>query len=90
MYVYKLPKIYNTDLLDDCSKAGLGQLPCEALENEGLGKTSQYGFIRGGPVLGPGTGWYNSDDIALELYFFKRFKYYPCRTCGLLWKIDLL
>lgn len=54
---------------------------CREPQNRGLGPSSDYGYTRGGPALGPGTGWFATGELALEHVFFERLLSHPCRTC---------
>ncbi|KAF3330015.1 xyloglucan galactosyltransferase KATAMARI1-like protein [Carex littledalei] len=78
IYVYDdLPEKFNEDILQDCRSLSLWTNMCPSLTNSGLGP--ELNGADGDGVL-QDTGWYLTNQWALDIIFHKRMKQYDCLT----------
>ncbi|CAN8243918.1 unnamed protein product [Cochlearia groenlandica] len=69
VYVYDLPKEFNTDLLQNCRHLNIYTDMCPHVANDGLGKRLREN----------GT-WFATHQFIAEMIFHARAKNHPCRT----------
>lgn len=76
VYIHSIPREYNEQLLEDCNVLRDWSDMCAALTNAGLGPamrdTAQEYFTS--------SGWYETNQFALEVIFHNRMKQYDCLT----------
>lgn len=75
VYIHSIPRKYNEQLLEECSILKDWSDMCVALSNSGLGpamKDAEEYFTR--------SGWYETNQFALEVIFHHRMKQYDCLT----------
>ena len=86
IYVYTLPKKFNTELLENCSSLLQWGDRCRELSNFGLGPSldewplsdsQNYSQKQGSYSRGP---WYGTDQFNGEVIFHQRLLAHPCRT----------
>nr|GMD64132.1 xyloglucan galactosyltransferase MUR3 [Ipomoea batatas] len=75
VYVHNLPPRFNEDILKECEKLSPWMDMCKFMANGGLGPPLE----NAGGVLSE-TGWYATDQFALEVIFTNRMKQYECLT----------
>ncbi|KAK2980928.1 hypothetical protein RJ640_022907 [Escallonia rubra] len=78
VYVYELPPVFNTELLEKCDDLNPWTSRCDALSNNGFGKraTSLNGVVPDNLTL----TWYWTDQFSLEVIHHNRMINYKCRT----------
>ncbi|KAM7491706.1 hypothetical protein LguiA_034627 [Lonicera macranthoides] len=79
VYIYSLPPIFNTELLDKCDDLNPWTSRCEALSNHGLGQRAESAL----KAVVPDTvrhAWFWTDQFALEIIHHYRMINYKCRT----------
>ncbi|KAF6994480.1 hypothetical protein CFC21_011174 [Triticum aestivum] len=76
IYVQELPSRFNTDMVWDCEDLSPSKGMCKYTANGGFGPRLRGGD---GGVLQE-TGWYDSDELALDVIFHDRIKRYECLT----------
>ncbi|KQK23694.1 xyloglucan galactosyltransferase KATAMARI1 homolog [Brachypodium distachyon] len=75
IYVHELPPRFNEDMLRECQRLSLWTNMCKFMSNDGLG-----------PPLGneegvfSNTGWYATNQFAVDVIFGNRMKQYECLT----------
>ncbi|KAL5210338.1 hypothetical protein ABZP36_005961 [Zizania latifolia] len=75
IYVHELPPWFNDDMLRECERLSLWTNMCKFMSNDGLG-----------PPLGneegvfSNTGWYATNQFAVDVIFRNRMKQYECLT----------
>ncbi|KAK1274327.1 hypothetical protein QJS04_geneDACA020644 [Acorus gramineus] len=67
VYVYDLPPMFNSDLINDCDSLNPWNSRCDALSNSGFGRRLR-------------PSWYATDQFAAELIFHRRILHHRCRT----------
>eukprot|EP01018_Ginkgo_biloba_P019621 Gb_41538 [translate_table: standard] len=73
VFVYELPSIFNSELLENCHSLSPWTSMCPAIANSGMGQPIQRGT--------PGAGaWYMTDEFCGEIIFHRRMREHPCRT----------
>ncbi|XXG80886.1 hypothetical protein AAC387_Pa09g1652 [Persea americana] len=75
IYVHNLPRRFNEDILKNCRSLSLWTDMCKVLSNRGFGpkiKNGEGAFSR--------TGWFATNQFALEVIFYHRMKQYECLT----------
>eukprot|EP00897_Mesotaenium_endlicherianum_P005105 jgi/Mesen1/4622/ME000237S03660 len=80
IYAYDLPPQFNDELVESSGELASRGSPAPQLGHMGLGGRSDYGFTRNGRATGVPSGWYDTWQFSLEVYFYERMKRYPCRT----------
>lgn len=75
VYIHSIPREYNAQLLEECRILKDWSNMCEALTNAGLGPA-----MRDAEELFTPTGWYETNQFALEVIFHNRMKQYDCLT----------
>ncbi|CAL4942192.1 unnamed protein product [Urochloa decumbens] len=77
IYVQDLPARFNKDMVQNCDKLSPWTDMCRYTTNGGFGP-----LLRGGKgaFQGTGTGWYDTDEHALDIIFHERIKRYECLT----------
>ncbi|XP_056165287.1 probable xyloglucan galactosyltransferase GT11 [Syzygium oleosum] len=75
VYIHKLPRQFNEDLLRQCKSLSTWMNMCDSLANFGLGPR----LANSNKVLGK-TGWYATNQFSLEVIFHNRMKQYKCLT----------
>lgn len=78
VYIHSIPREFNDQLLDECHTLQDWSDMCAALTNSGLGPAMRVDadtlnlFTR--------TGWYETNQFALDVIFHNRMKQYDCLT----------
>ncbi|KAG0603901.1 hypothetical protein M758_10G129300 [Ceratodon purpureus] len=83
IYVYTLPKKFNTELLENCSSLLRWGDRCRELSNSGLGPSLDESPLRHTQKQGTnhtGGPWYGTDQFNGEVIFHERMLTHPCRT----------
>ncbi|KAL3750655.1 hypothetical protein ACJRO7_011616 [Eucalyptus globulus] len=75
VYIQKLPRQFNEDMLRHCESLNNWTNMCDSLSNFGLGPR----LPKSNKVLG-NTGWYATDQFSLEVIFHNRMRRYKCLT----------
>ncbi|XAR66177.1 hypothetical protein NMG60_11012300 [Bertholletia excelsa] len=77
-YVYDLPPVFNSELLQNCDKLNPWGSRCEAFVNEGFGRraTGLAGIVPENLI----HSWYWTDQFALEIIYHNRVMNHRCRT----------
>lgn len=75
VYVYDLPSRFNDDMLKHCRKLSLWTNMCKFMSNAGLGPPLEN--IKG---VFSNTGWYATNQFAVDVIFSNRMKQYGCLT----------
>ncbi|RLN42049.1 hypothetical protein C2845_PM01G40340 [Panicum miliaceum] len=77
IYVLDLTARFNKDMVQICDRLSLWTDMCRYTTNGGFGP-----LLRGGKgaFQGTGTGWYDTDEHALDIIFHERIKRYECLT----------
>ncbi|CAH2066169.1 unnamed protein product [Thlaspi arvense] len=73
VYVYDLPKEFNTNLLQNCRNLNIYTDMCPHVANNGLGQPIR----RGG---GESKTWFATHQFIAEMIFHARVENHPCRT----------
>lgn len=84
VYIYKLPREFNEDLVDKCGRLTENWVPlCGNLNNNGFGPNvprTLWNDKDVSMVLRPPHAWFRTEQFSLELLFHERLKEYPCLT----------
>ncbi|XP_042476866.1 xyloglucan galactosyltransferase KATAMARI1 homolog [Macadamia integrifolia] len=75
VYIHTLPSRFNEDMLKECRRLSLWTDMCRFITNMGLGPP--IGNSRG---VFSNTGWYATNQFALDVIFYNRMKQYKCLT----------
>ncbi|XP_020600327.1 xyloglucan galactosyltransferase KATAMARI1 homolog [Phalaenopsis equestris] len=75
IYVHDLPSRFNEDMLRDCRKLSLWTNMCKFTSNAGLGPPLDN--VEG---VFSNTGWYATNQFAVDVIFSNRMKQYECLT----------
>ncbi|XP_073112102.1 xyloglucan galactosyltransferase MUR3 [Elaeis guineensis] len=75
IYVHDLPSRFNYDMLKDCRKLSLWTNMCKFMTNAGMGPPLE----NVGGVFS-NTGWYATNQFAVDVIFSNRMKQYECLT----------
>ncbi|KAG0477891.1 hypothetical protein HPP92_012610 [Vanilla planifolia] len=75
IYVYDLPSRFNDLMLRDCRKLSLWTNMCKFMSNSGLGPPLEN--VEG---VFSNTGWYATNQFAVDVIFNNRMKQYECLT----------
>ncbi|KAJ6792537.1 xyloglucan galactosyltransferase KATAMARI1-like protein [Iris pallida] len=75
IYVHDLPPRFNSDMLRDCRKLSLWTNMCKFTTNAGLGPPLEN--VEG---VFSNTGWYATNQFAVDVIFSNRMKQYECLT----------
>ncbi|PKA51762.1 Xyloglucan galactosyltransferase KATAMARI1 like [Apostasia shenzhenica] len=75
IYVHDLPSRFNKDMLRDCRKLSLWTNMCKFTSNAGLGPPLEN--VEG---VFSNTGWYATNQFAVDVIFNNRMKQYDCLT----------
>ncbi|EPS68552.1 xyloglucan galactosyltransferase [Genlisea aurea] len=76
IYVHNLPPIFNEDMLKDCTTLSPWTNMCKFTVNAGLGPPLENHDT----AVFSSTGWYATDQFAVDLIFLNRMKQYQCLT----------
>lgn len=84
VYIYKLPREFNEDLVDKCGRLTGNWVPlCGNLNNNGFGPNvprTLWNDQDFSMVLRPPHAWFRTEQFSLEFLFHERLKVYPCLT----------
>lgn len=75
IYVHELPPRFNDDMLKECKRLSLWTNMCKFISNEGLGPPLEN--VEG---VFSSTGWYATNQFAVDVIFRNRMKQYECLT----------
>lgn len=75
IYVHDLPPRFNEDMLKECRKLSLWTNMCKFTSNAGLGPPLEN--VEG---VFSNTGWYATNQFAVDVIFNNRMKQYDCLT----------
>lgn len=75
IYVHDLPPRFNVDMLKDCKSLSLWTNMCKFTTNSGLGPPLEN--VEG---VFSDTGWYATNQFAVDVIFSNRMKQYECLT----------
>ncbi|KAF8395129.1 hypothetical protein HHK36_019070 [Tetracentron sinense] len=75
IYVHNIPNQFNYDMLKNCSSLSEWTDMCRFVSNSGLGPP----LVNSKRVFS-GTGWFRTNQFALEVIFHNRMKQYRCLT----------
>lgn len=75
IYVHDLPSRFNEDMLKDCKTLSLWTNMCKFTSNAGLGPPLEN--VEG---VFSNTGWYATNQFAVDVIFNNRMKQYECLT----------
>lgn len=75
VFVHDLPPIFNKDMLKDCKSLSLWTNMCKFTTNDGLGPP-----LENTEGVFSDTGWYATDQFAVDMIFSNRMKQYECLT----------
>ncbi|RRT55627.1 hypothetical protein B296_00047845 [Ensete ventricosum] len=75
IYVHDLPSRFNADMLRDCRQLSLWTNMCKFTSNAGLGPPLEN--VEG---VFSNTGWYATNQFAVDVIFNNRMKQYECLT----------
>ncbi|OMO98139.1 Exostosin-like protein [Corchorus capsularis] len=75
IYVHNLPSRFNEDMLKECKSLSLWTNMCKFTSNEGLGPPLEN--VEG---VFENTGWYATNQFAVDVIFNNRMKQYECLT----------
>ncbi|XAR71779.1 hypothetical protein NMG60_11018191 [Bertholletia excelsa] len=78
VYVYDLPPILNTEILQKCDELSPFGSQCEAFSNEGFGRRAEG--LAGIVPENVTHAWYWTDQFALEIIYHNRIINHRCRT----------
>lgn len=78
VFVYNLPKTFNTEILEQCDNLNPWSSRCNALANDGFGNeaTGLKGIVSDNLV----SSWYWTDQFVSEIIFHNRILNHKCRT----------
>lgn len=75
VYIHNLPRRFNVDMLKNCKSLSLWTDMCLYLSNMGLGPR-----LTNSERVFSNTGWFGTNQFALEVIFHNRMKQYECLT----------
>ncbi|KAK4745867.1 hypothetical protein SAY87_012179 [Trapa incisa] len=75
IYVHDLPPRFNEDMLKDCKKLSLWTNMCKFTSNAGMGPP-----LENAEGVFSNTGWYATNQFAVDVIFNNRMKQYDCIT----------
>ncbi|CAL9089209.1 unnamed protein product [Musa textilis] len=75
IFVHDLPPRFNDDMLKDCRKLSLWTNMCKFTSNAGLGPP-----LENAEGVFSNTGWYATNQFAVDVIFGNRMKQYECLT----------
>ncbi|KAK4744289.1 hypothetical protein SAY87_010601 [Trapa incisa] len=75
IYVHKLPPRFNEDMLKECKKLSLWTNMCKFTSNAGMGPP-----LENEEGVFSNTGWYATNQFAVDVIFNNRMKQYDCIT----------
>ncbi|XP_042515288.1 xyloglucan galactosyltransferase KATAMARI1 homolog [Macadamia integrifolia] len=75
IYVHDLPPQFNEDMLKECKSLSIWTNMCKFTTNAGLGPTMEN--VEG---VFSNTGWYATNQFAVDVIFSNRMKQYECLT----------
>ncbi|KAH9785147.1 Xyloglucan galactosyltransferase MUR3 [Citrus sinensis] len=75
IYVHDLPSRFNEDMLKDCKSLSLWTNMCKYTANAGLGPP-----LANTEGVFSNTGWYTTNQFAVDVIFNNRMKQYKCLT----------
>ncbi|KAJ4956738.1 hypothetical protein NE237_013521 [Protea cynaroides] len=75
IYVHELPPQFNEDMLKECQKISIWTNMCKFTSNAGLGPPLEN--VEG---VFSNTGWYATNQFAVDVIFGNRMKQYECLT----------
>ncbi|KAG1362506.1 xyloglucan galactosyltransferase KATAMARI1 [Cocos nucifera] len=75
IYVHDLPSRFNDDMLKNCRKLSLWTNMCKFMTNAGMGPPLKN--VNG---VFSNTGWYATNQFAVDVIFSSRMKQYECLT----------
>ncbi|XP_009382174.2 xyloglucan galactosyltransferase KATAMARI1 homolog [Musa acuminata AAA Group] len=75
IYVHDLPSRFNADMLRDCRKLSLWINMCKFTSNAGMGPP-----LENSDGVFSNTGWYATNQFAVDVIFNNRMKQYECLT----------
>ncbi|KAJ0051686.1 hypothetical protein Pint_01649 [Pistacia integerrima] len=75
IYVHDLPPRFNEDMLKECRRLSLWTNMCKFMKNAGLGPPLEN--VEG---VFSNTGWYATNQFAVDVIFNNRMKQYDCLT----------
>lgn len=75
IYVHDLPSRFNEDMLKDCKSLSLWTNMCKYTANAGLGPP-----LANTEGVFSNTGWYTTNQFAVDVIFNNRMKQYECLT----------
>lgn len=75
IYVYDLPPRFNEDMLKECRSLSLWTNMCKYTTNAGLGPP-----LENAEGVFSNTGWYATNQFAVDVIFSNRMKQYECLT----------
>ncbi|CAM8962059.1 unnamed protein product [Rhodiola kirilowii] len=78
IYIHKIPRRFNEDLLKECKNISKWTDMCVFLSNKGLGP--QLGNTNTTERIFSDTGWFATNQFTLEVIFHNRMKQYDCLT----------
>ncbi|KAE9585521.1 putative exostosin [Lupinus albus] len=78
MYVHDLPSRFNVDMLKECKSLSLWTNMCKFTTNAGLGPPLEEDKKTEGVFSE--TGWYATNQFAVDVIFSNRMKQYECLT----------
>ncbi|KAJ0705463.1 putative exostosin [Helianthus annuus] len=78
VFVYDLPKFFNTELLDNCHELNPWGSRCDTYSNDGFGRSAtKLAGVIPESLLG---AWFWTDQFASEIIYHNRMLNYRCRT----------
>ncbi|KAF8723011.1 hypothetical protein HU200_022157 [Digitaria exilis] len=75
IYVQELPARFNKEMVQNCDKLSPFTNMCRYTTNGGFGP-----MLPSGKGMTGGTGWYDTDEHALDIIFHERIRRYECLT----------
>ncbi|KAH7855243.1 hypothetical protein Vadar_022817 [Vaccinium darrowii] len=78
VFVYDLPPVFNSELLQKCSELDPWGSRCEAFSNDGFGRKATG--LKGIVPENLAHAWYWTDQFASEIIYHNRILNYKCRT----------
>lgn len=81
VYVYDLPRQFNTEIVENCDGINPWSSRCDALSNSGFGKSAAAEISTTVPGNLSGA-WFWTDQFSLEVIYHNRMMNYRCRTAA--------
>ncbi|KAM7527347.1 hypothetical protein LguiB_030757 [Lonicera macranthoides] len=75
IYVHDLPSRFNEDMIKECRTLSLWTNMCKFTGNDGLGRP-----LKNVEGVFSNTGWYDTNQFAVDVIFADRMKQYECLT----------